>query len=270
MRKETTYIKLAHYSIMEYLVSDRIMQGPAARFSINSPLAHAHISAGCAAYLHDAGTELGPAPVSPDGLQLEEYPLFGYAARTLLHHFDKGFEDSSDKGQDPASARFLSYTLLTRLFDNEPAGSHAMCLADVETGDSGPVQRSRLDMNTIGSPLYYASKFGLCLNIERLLHHNGGTEDRVGWHGTPLNVACKEWNLDVVKQLIRHGIDVNGEGNYETPLTAAARRDSLEIIEFLLAHGANTMHNGLLPHTATDIDSTGALKDTEPYHAPRP
>lgn len=46
-----TYVNLAHYSVKEYLVSNRICSSPAASFSINENLSHATIADMCLRYI---------------------------------------------------------------------------------------------------------------------------------------------------------------------------------------------------------------------------
>jgi ankyrin repeat domain-containing protein 50 len=58
-RKKAEVVELAHFSIKEYLISERIREGPAAKFSIIENDAHLHVSESCLAYhLQISETEL--------------------------------------------------------------------------------------------------------------------------------------------------------------------------------------------------------------------
>ena len=50
-RHSITTVTLAHYSVQEYLVSARICQGRAVRYSMQSAACHGSIAKGCIGYL---------------------------------------------------------------------------------------------------------------------------------------------------------------------------------------------------------------------------
>src|SRR5271154_6015992 len=75
------YVRLAHFSVKEYLVSKRIQDGPAAQFSIQEIPANASIAEICVAYLLQFD--------KPDALTdqtVKEFPLARYAARFWTQH----------------------------------------------------------------------------------------------------------------------------------------------------------------------------------------
>lgn len=59
--------------------------------------------------------------------------------------------------------------------------------------------------------------------------------------GTPLYVACKLGNLDVVNLLLEYGADPNVYGFVHKPLHYALKEDKIDIAKTLLKHGAETI-----------------------------
>ena len=78
---KTSTVRIAHFSVQEYLESERILQHKAATFRVRKLEAHAEIASICLTYL------LEPA-LSRDSM--EEYPLALYAAKTWHEHFCDG------------------------------------------------------------------------------------------------------------------------------------------------------------------------------------
>jgi hypothetical protein len=78
---DETIVRIAHFSVQEYLESERILQQNTAIFSVRRPEAHAEIASICLTYL------LEPA-LSRDSIA--EYPLASYAAVTWHEHFRDG------------------------------------------------------------------------------------------------------------------------------------------------------------------------------------
>jgi len=53
-----------------------------------------------------------------------------------------------------------------------------------------------------------------------------------------ISTACGIGNLDIVKLLVEHGVDVNDDLDGSTPLIQAIHGGNVELVEYLLAHGA--------------------------------
>jgi hypothetical protein len=57
--------------------------------------------------------------------------------------------------------------------------------------------------------------------------------------------ACRKYQLDIIKDLIEKGADVNARTNYiDTPLMNASFYGHLEIVKYLVEHGANVNIRG--------------------------
>lgn len=70
-------VRIAHFSVQEYLESERLLQQNASIFSVRPPKAHAEISSICLTYL------LEPALLRDS---IAEYPFALYAAKTWYEH----------------------------------------------------------------------------------------------------------------------------------------------------------------------------------------
>ena len=97
--KTASVVRLAHFSIKEYLISERIQDQPAAEYAIQTASANSAITAHCVAYLlqfnkHDALTSNTTL----------EFPLAKYAAEYWFHH-------AHAAGEDINAIRRLSRTL---------------------------------------------------------------------------------------------------------------------------------------------------------------
>ena len=81
-------IRIAHFSVQEYLESDRIKQSAAAHFHLQASSAHQEIAESYLRYLQDA--ELCDIIINGDADEsttLREFPLAQVAARDWLYHF---------------------------------------------------------------------------------------------------------------------------------------------------------------------------------------
>jgi hypothetical protein len=76
-------VRIAHFSIQEYLESERIGQQKASMFCLNSVKAHGEIAEVCLLYLLKPA--LSSTPLSRTTLQ--EYPLADFAAEYWFYHY---------------------------------------------------------------------------------------------------------------------------------------------------------------------------------------
>jgi hypothetical protein len=82
---EASTVRIAHFSVQEYLESDRILRHKVAKFSVRKGDAHTDIACICLTYL------LEPA-LFTSRHRKEEYPLALYAAKTWYEHLRDGDE----------------------------------------------------------------------------------------------------------------------------------------------------------------------------------
>jgi ankyrin repeat protein len=60
-----------------------------------------------------------------------------------------------------------------------------------------------------------------------------------GFHGSPLHAASYKGNLDTVRLLLAHGVDINTIDKGRTPLRSAYDGGHLDVMRLLLEHGAD-------------------------------
>ena len=159
-RGETTtkeLVRLAHFSVKEYLVSDRIQAGEAKQYSILEIYANMSIVKICLAYLlqFDRSDSLGSETV-------KDFPLARYAAQYWTQH-------ARVAGKDASSI----HPLIMELFlSKRNAYINWIRLFDPDRAFEKEPNVTR-DLKSVASPLYYASLAGLIESV-RLLLKGGG------------------------------------------------------------------------------------------------
>ncbi|CAG7962744.1 unnamed protein product [Penicillium nalgiovense] len=275
----TTIARIAHFSVQEYLESDRISQQGAARFAIQEEPAHKEIAQICLVYLLD--------PTLSDGefneAKLEVFPLASFAAMRWCR-----FYKYSGKGKSEIEP------LILRLFKDQPESFVTWVqLHDIDRlmpprfggGIYNPSAQED-DFNRavegIPSPVYYAvllrleyilsaliarwgheNTIGAALNtqksvnekvVQTLLDHGVGVNAQGGFFGNALQAASfgffnggaqeeyyeRAVDEKMVQTLLDHGADVNAQGGkYGNALQAASHVGRGHVVRTLLNHGAD-------------------------------
>ncbi|KZP27082.1 hypothetical protein FIBSPDRAFT_818692, partial [Athelia psychrophila] len=134
--------RLAHMSVKDYLVSDRIKAGAAAYFSLSAMLSHSLIAKTCLAYLFHLRSFR-----SLNDSVLESFPLSPYAAKYWIKHMQLGGGEAEHLSQMTECIFSLDDTgaLATWIRLNDPDPNYDFQRANY--------QKPSAD---IASPLYYA------------------------------------------------------------------------------------------------------------------
>lgn len=82
--EQTKVVRIAHFSVQEYLESERIERQKAANFSLKSGTAHAEIAQICLIYL----LEPGLSSIKLDRSVFYRYPLAQFAAEYWHYHYE--------------------------------------------------------------------------------------------------------------------------------------------------------------------------------------
>lgn len=238
------FVRIAHFSVQEYLVTDCIRNQKAAAFALIGEVAHSEIAQICLGYLLEPGLSSSKL----DRNILEVFPLATFAAKFWFHHY---------KSSGHLTARLDKYVM--KLFENEAAYRMWVKLYDIELG-LGLSENCKRAPDDIASPIYIASLLGLdkvlCKLCEKeSAQHSGrfrsdprifqGFNSDDGQYGSALQAASYEGNKTVVQLLLKNGADVNAQGGaFGNALQAALYDGHVEVIGLLLRHGADVNAQG--------------------------
>jgi ankyrin repeat protein len=256
----TQYVRLAHFSVKEYLVSDRLQQSHHARLSryaLTEIEVHRSLSRSCCEYLlyftnepqmqtwidgemdekikqkngkviyHAGGTE---EYMQHNLTELfPAYPLLPYVCRNWFRH-----QALAETGTEPLPT---DGQLHVRVLDDDRARNSWLRLLGryeftgwVQTFDDGT------------TALYWASVLGLRQTVSLLCDPTSHQDvcNVGGVYHTPLQAAAYFGHEKIVEILIASGADVESQGGkYSTALITAAFSGHEKIVEILIASGAD-------------------------------
>ena len=212
-----TWVRLAHFSVKEYLISGRIQHGTASYYSIREIESHEVLAEDCIAYLLQFDE-----PGSLTSVTLGLSPLAQYAAEFWMKHA-RFAEEGLIK-----SSTFLGMELFMA------EGDAFLNWIRMNNGDLDKQPKNP------GTPLYYASEAGLLELVRMLIERGMDVNAQAGPHGYALQAASFSGEIKVVQLLIDHKADVNAQGGYYgNALQAAASIDAENIMKLLFKYGAN-------------------------------
>ena len=258
----TPTVRIAHYSVQEYLRSERIRQQKAANFSVNGDEANAEIAQICLTYLfeHDLSYSILNQNL------LEEFPLARFAAQYWHLHYQGSAEYAPDLDD-----------LVLKLFQSRQTFATSVKLYDADLYDPTAMTLSRRS-DDIASPIYYASLLGLdrillaltesnqkgsVASAHSILSPSTMSQDvnaQGGYHGNALQAASFKGHLKVVQLLLDQGAEVNAQGGDNgNALQAALDGGHQKIVQMLLDRGADIhVQGGFLGNALQAASSSGA------------
>ncbi|KAH7350622.1 hypothetical protein BKA65DRAFT_242529 [Rhexocercosporidium sp. MPI-PUGE-AT-0058] len=231
---EAVEIRLAHFSIKEYLVSSRISSDRSSTFRIEETAAHIDIVESCLAYhLHLSHNILATEKM------VNQYQLWEYVVNFWPKHLDMVPEL-----KQTAAIKTGALLIFTR-------GSRSLLnmsrIRDPDDGRHEP--RWKTTAETLGLPLYHACSIG-ALQLAGLViaADKGSTIDEISptcKYRTALLAVASRGHESVVQLLLDRGADVNAQGgNYGNALQAAAFQGESNIVQFLLERGVDVNAQG--------------------------
>ncbi|RYN17037.1 hypothetical protein AA0119_g11495 [Alternaria tenuissima] len=219
-------VALAHYSVQEYLVSDRIRRGSAKQYSMQEAACQSAITRGSLKYLMQL-----QQPLEREILQI--FALARYSAEFWSSHLRKTGDEMEQVSQ-------LTMGLLAR---EEPAYLNWLRLHDPDR----PWEELNLERSadSIPMPLYYAALLGFGTVTRLLLDKDADVNAQGGEYGNALQAASEGGHEQIVKMLLDKGAEVNAQGgDYGNALQAASARGHEQVVKTLLNAGAEVNAQG--------------------------
>jgi ankyrin repeat protein len=236
-------IQFAHFSVKEYLTSERLAMAreTISRFHISMTPAHTIIARACLSvllYLDNDTTD--------DSNALEKSPLVGYAAEHWVGHgrFDgvtPSIQDAMEQLFDPNNHHLAVWI---QIYD--PASPRRR------------VNRSKGSPQAIASPLHYAALLGLHTIARFLICDRSQDVNARGFqrNETPVSVACRWGSTEVARVLLEHGANTEIRDDDDwCPLERAVENADIEIFRVLLQLGADPMSGDKTDMTTLHLSS---------------
>ena len=238
-RELTVTVHIAHFSVQEYLDSERIRNKICAMYGLTSAKAHAEISQIYLIYLLEPSLSSSKL----NQVVLEDYPLAHFAAMHWYHHYKlSGCSDSK-----------ITDSILKLFRQHKNAFLTWVRLHNMDQ----PWQTSvdfDLASNRIASPIYYASLLGLNGVVFELVNSRDQgstpisassstytleTEKRIntqgGRYGNALQAASYGGHETIAQLLVEKGADVNAQGgDYGNALLVASESGHEQVVQLLL------------------------------------
>jgi hypothetical protein len=220
-----TRVRLAHFSVKEYLESKRVLESGAHQFHLDNSTGHRALAQSCLTYLRCYSLSCEKTMTYKD---LETFPLLKYAARSWFHH--STLQCSGEASREVS------------LLHIEQVRNDWLLVHDPDVPWEEPFKRTEWRerfMGVSGSAIYYASLLGLLAVVNKLLDKGANVDEEGGWWCNPLQVAVVKGDKELVQLLLNNKANVDAEGRqHGTPLQAAAAKGEKEIAQLLLDNGA--------------------------------
>ncbi|KAM0805871.1 hypothetical protein BDR22DRAFT_958912 [Usnea florida] len=229
-------VRLAHDSVREYLVSQRIKTSRAAFYSIDEASTNDLLARSCLAYLLHFKQPLEDATAE----YLSQYPLLRYSAQQWESHV----ANSGDSSSDSRMTSVLKDFFLTQnfCFPNWLILPFASVHGTYQCVQGGVDEGGHLKF---GQRLFHASRLGL-LEICKVLLEQGISADPptmsengpVKSLSTPLQIVAHRGHETLVRLLLDNGAKVNQRSIYASTLDYAVQEGRESVVRLLLERGA--------------------------------
>jgi hypothetical protein len=196
---ENCTLQLAHFSVKEYLTSDRVhrlLKSPG--YNISSTIANLNIAEMCLAYIIDSS----PNITTEDSNKL--FPLSTYAADSCFDHYIAAGDAAIDS---TAEALLMCFLIEGSYFKD--------FLLSLQLGET-----DNIGFESFGDPIYFASWFGLTRILKKLIQMESKGNCLGGPSGIALQAGAqahgnqKKPYLEILTILLEAGFDINAVGGY--------------------------------------------------------
>jgi len=224
--RKRTIVQFSHFSVKEYLTSDRIANSASvSHFQVLPKPAHTLLARACLGVLLQLNYRV-------DKRKIVKFPLAHYAAKHWVDHacfedVSLDLRDGMDRLFDKDKPHLAAWLWVYNIEDEEDIIRHDMYTAHPEKPDA--------------VPLYYAALCGFRGLVERLLDvHPQDLNAAGGLWGTPFNAALRNGHLNIAQSLLEHGADGKDcRTAIQTGLYIASSRGYAEIVQTLIDRGAD-------------------------------
>ena len=218
---ESPVVQSSHFSVKEFLMSDRLATSTRdiSQYHISLEDAHTVLAQACLGVLLRDPDVKNDADSGP----LSRYAAEHWATHAQVENVASWVRDGLENLFDPDKPYFEAWVQFRAVDGLNP-------LTEV-ISDSEPAAR----------PLYYAAWCGFHELVEHLAFKNPQcVSARGGHHGTALHAASSAGHLKVVRSLLQHGVGVDVQGVMDcTPLRSASQQGHRDVVQCLLDHGAD-------------------------------
>jgi hypothetical protein len=227
-RVSITELRLAHFTVKDYLLSRSLQQSRHSYYSIEEKSSNLQIAKACLIYLNMDQFSSGYQDRKNHDALLREWPLLDYAARFCGYHL-RIVENDLDLSARNLLQKLLSSHIL-------PNGGNFWSLVGIvwRTSTRDSIQATK--------PLYFAASYGLVSAVQLLLTDVAALdlEAKGGRYGSSaLQVASYRGNAECVRLLLAAGADPNSTNDRnQTSLYWARRIGWAEIVDLLRSYGA--------------------------------
>ncbi|KAF1820768.1 ankyrin, partial [Dissoconium aciculare CBS 342.82] len=234
-----TKIRLAHFSVKEYLESTRTRGSVAQSFRLDPTREHRLIKESCLVYLMHYSNSEQKASSKQD---LVVFPLLDYAAAMWYRH--ALLQQAED------------YRCEIQLLESKTHQADWLKIHKPDMSWSRPFDND--DYDDKASSLYYASFIGRVGVVQLLLEAKADVNAQGGRYGTALQAASLRGYDKVVRLLLEAEADVNAQGgDYGNALQAASLRGYDKVVRLLLEAEADVNAQGGDYGTALYAASSG-------------
>ena len=216
-------VQFSHFSVKEFLTSDRLASAEEDLSGYRIVLQSAHIilAKACLSVLLQLDDHI-------DEDSIRDFPLSGYAAQ---HWVDHGRVEGVASAIQVVMERFFN--------PDKPPFSTWIWLYDLDNPWRGEMPTAH-PQRPQATPLYYAVLCGFRQLVEHLISsYPGDVDARGGYYETPLLAAFFQENTDIALSLLRRGADVNViDESGMSPLHRASQSGDTDTVRMLLEHDA--------------------------------
>ncbi|KAF7974428.1 hypothetical protein HWV62_12148 [Athelia sp. TMB] len=243
-------LRLAHFSVKEFLLSTKIPLVPTHAIRTNECLSHGILAQTCLAYLLQFDKR-----ESITSANIESFPLAKYASEHCVFHVE---QSARSEDIDSTLKRLIEHLAAP---DTPYALIHWTWLQGRdETWDYK--SNGAIKLNNAASSLYYASIIGLTPLVDHLITRGSDVNELGGLWDTALKAAACNNYPEVCQLLLEHGADIKATEKHKgTALQMVAGSGYFKICQLLLEHGADMNVTGGWKGTALqEASSSGRLE----------